>query len=116
VTQYISREAIENTLQYVGSAGAEGSRFVFTYIQKGVIHGNSATGADRAVMKQAERGGAPWRTGLDGAEIPEMLERHGLRVVEEVGGKEFRVRYLDPAGRRLATLSSERVVLAEALS
>jgi methyltransferase (TIGR00027 family) len=116
VTQYISREAIENTLRYVGSAGAEGSRFVFSYIRKDVIHGKTATDAEQAVMKQAERGGAPWRTGLDGAEIPGMLARHGLRVVEEVGGEEFRSRYLDPAGRRLATLSAERVVLAEALS
>jgi methyltransferase (TIGR00027 family) len=113
VTQYISREAIENTLQYVGSAGAEGSRLVFSYIRKDVIHGKTATDAEQAVMKQAARGGAPWRTGLDGTEIPGMLARHGLEVVEEVGGKEFRSRYLDPAGRRLATLSAERVVLAE---
>jgi methyltransferase (TIGR00027 family) len=113
VTQYISRKAIDDTLEYVGNAGAVGSQVVFTYIQKGVIQGKTTTAAERAIMKKAERGGVPWRTGLDPAAMPSLLEHHGLRMVEDVGGDEFRTRYLDPTGRRLTTLPAERVVLAE---
>jgi methyltransferase (TIGR00027 family) len=113
VTQYISRDAIEDTLSFVGTSGAVGSRVVFSYIRADVIDGSAATATDRSVMARAERGGAPWRTGLDPDRLPRLLERHGLRLLEDVGGDEYRARYLEPARRRLATLRAERVVLAE---
>lgn len=113
VTQYISRQAIEDTLAWIGGVGGPGSRLVFSYIREDVIEGGAATAAERQVMARAERGGAPWRTGLDPAEVPGILDRHGLDVIEEVGGEEYRSRYLEPAGRDLATLRAERVVLAE---
>jgi len=113
VTQYISRNAIEDTLAYVGSAGAAGSRVAFSYIRADVIAGDAATATDRRVMARAQRGGAPWRTGLDPAGLPALLGRHGLQLLEDVGGDEYRTRYLEPAGRALATLRAERVVLAE---
>jgi len=113
VTQYISRTAIEDTLASVGASAAATSRVVFSYIRANVIDGMAATTTERCVMARAERGGAPWRTGLDPAEVPSLLARYGLRVLEDVGGEEYRTRYLEPAGRRLATLRAERVVLAE---
>jgi methyltransferase (TIGR00027 family) len=113
VTQYISRAAIADTLAYVGTAGGAGSVLAFSYIRVDVIEGSAATATDRRVMARAQGGGAPWRTGLDPAELPALLERHGLRLVEDVGDDEFRTRYLEPAGRTLATLRAERVALAE---
>lgn len=113
VTQYISRDAIEDTLAWVASVAAPGSRLVFSYIRKDVISGDGASPAERKVMARAESGGAPWRTGLDPAGVPALMERHGLEVVEEVGGEEYRERYLAPARRGLATLRAERVVLAK---
>jgi methyltransferase (TIGR00027 family) len=116
VTQYISRKAIEDTLEFIGASGAAGSRVAFSYIQEGVIRGDSATAVDRGIMAQAERGGAPWRVGLDSNDLPGILAGYGLRVVEDVGGNEYRDRYLEPTGRRLATLPAERVVLAEVVN
>jgi methyltransferase (TIGR00027 family) len=113
VTQYISREAIEETLAWVAGAAGPGSGLVFSYVRQDVVTGESASDAERQVMARASRGGAPWRTGLEPADVPTLLERHGLEVVEELGGEEYRERYLVPAGRDLATLRAERVVLAE---
>jgi len=113
VTQYLSLSAIEDTLAWVSGAGGHGSWLVFSYVRDDVVSGNAASDAERKVMARAERGGAPWRTGLAPAEVPVLLERYGLEVVEEVGGEEYRERYLEPAGRDLATLRAERVVLAE---
>jgi methyltransferase (TIGR00027 family) len=112
VTQYISRQAIEDTLSIVAGAGGPGSSLVFSYIREDVVSGTAATDAERRVMDRAEAGGAPWRTGLDPATVPALLERYGLEVVEDIGGDEYRRRYLEPAGRRLTTLRAERVVLA----
>lgn len=112
VTQYISREAVEGTLDWVAESGGAGSRLVFSYVRDDVVAGSAATDAERQVMERAAGGGAPWRTGFDPADVPVLLDSHGLAVVEEVGGEEYRDRYLDPAGRELATLRAERVVLA----
>jgi methyltransferase (TIGR00027 family) len=112
VTQYISEDAIGDTLAFVAAAGGPGSELVFSYIRKDVISGSAARDAERRVMARAAGGGAPWRTGLDPADVPQLLGRYGLEVVEEVGGEEYRERYLAPAGRGLATLRAERVVLA----
>lgn len=112
VTQYISRQAMEDTLAFVAGAGGPRSSLVFSYIREDVVSGAATTTAERQVMDRAERGGAPWRTGFDPAGVPELLERYGLEVVEQVGGEEYRERYLEPSGRRLATLRAERVVLA----
>lgn len=89
-----------------------GSRIASSYIRRGIIDGSGATAVERKVMARAARGGAPWRTGLEPAALPALLERYGLRMVEEVGGEEYGARYLEPTGRRLATLPAERVVLA----
>lgn len=112
VTQYISRDAVEDTLDWVAASGGPGSGLVFSYVRDDVVTGSAATDAERKVMERAAGGGAPWRTGFDPAEVPELLHRHGLDVVEELGGEEYRDRYLAPAGRDLATLGAERVVLA----
>lgn len=113
VTQYISREAIEDTLAWVAGEAGPGSRLVFSYVRDDVVAGDAASDAERKVMARAERGGAPWRTGLEPERVPILLERYGLEVVEEIGGEAYRSRYLEPAGRDLATLRAERVVLAE---
>ena len=113
VTQYISRGAIEDTLAWVSAAAGAGSRLVFSYVRDDVVSGDAASDAERQVMARAERSGAPWRTGLDPEAVPALLERHGFEVVEEIGGEEYRAWYLEPAGRDLATLRAERVVLAE---
>ena len=113
VTQYVSRQAVEDTLAFVGSVAGPGSRIAFSYILRGVIEGTDAAEVDRRVMARARKGGSPWRTGFGPEEVPAVLERHGLRLTEEVGGEDYRRRYLEPAGRQMATLASERVVLAE---
>ena len=40
VTQYITADAVDATLQYVARAAA-GSRVVFTYIRRGIIDGTA---------------------------------------------------------------------------
>lgn len=113
VTQYLSAAAVDRILKFVGAAGGPGSGITFTYIRKDVIQGPGASEVDRRIMERAKRGGAPWRTGLDPARLPAMLERLGLNVLEEVGGDAYRERYLDPASRHIGTLAAERMVHAE---
>lgn len=113
VSQYVTRRALERALEFVADVGQPGSRLVFSYIRQAVINGDEATEVDRAIMERARKGGAPWRTGLDPAGIPDLLHRHGLGAVEELGGEDYLDRFLRPAGRDLETLECERVVVAE---
>jgi methyltransferase (TIGR00027 family) len=112
VTQYISAEAIDVTLQYVVGSAAVGSTLVFTYIDRGVIDGAVRVEGGQRLMSALERQGEPWVFGIDPYEITAYLGARGLSLGQDAGGSAYRRRYLDPLGRRMGIFEGERVVLA----
>ena len=99
VTHYLPAEAVDVLFRYVAGNAAAGSQMVFTYIHRGILDGSSRfTGADRTLA--TVRGvGEPYTFGFDPTELPAYLAARGLRLVEDVGAREYRERYLAPLGR-----------------
>jgi methyltransferase (TIGR00027 family) len=112
VTQYISAEAVDATLQYVVGSAAVGSALVFTYIDRGVIDGSDRFEGSQRLMSALERQGEPWVFGIDPYEITAYLAARGLSLGQDTGGLGYRRRYLDPLGRHMDVFEGERVVLA----
>jgi methyltransferase (TIGR00027 family) len=110
VTQYISAEAVRQTLGFVGGC-APGSRIVFTYVLKSVIERRSdIPGADKMMDQVAQQ--APWIFGLEPSEMRDFLQDLHLRLVEEVGSAEHRQKYFKPLGRDDSIFAGERIVNA----
>jgi methyltransferase (TIGR00027 family) len=101
VTQYITAEAVEATLQYVSRNAAPESKIVFTYIRRAIVDGSSRSAMEQKLMSLTRRVGVPWIFGLDPTEVRDYLSARGLDLVEEVG-----------TGRKLNVFEGERVVLA----
>jgi len=113
VTQYISKEAVANTIKYVARAPT-GSRIVFTYVLESFINGSCVPDGLKSVYKSYLKKKKPlWFCGFEPAEMREYLLKYSLCLVEDVGNAEFLERYIKPKGRDLAVMDIERTVLAE---
>lgn len=110
VTQYISEDAVHQTLAFVGKS-APGSVIVFTYVLKSVIERRSdIPGADH--MMDIVARSSPWVFGLEPSGLPAFLEPFHLTLVEDVGDADYQERYLKPVGRDLVVFEGERIVQA----
>jgi methyltransferase (TIGR00027 family) len=110
VTQYISAEAVHQTLSFIAKS-ALGSSVVFTYVLKRVIERRSdIVGADKMMDFVARD--APFIFGLEPSDLPVFLKPYNLSLTEDVGSTEFQERYLKPIGRLLPVADVERIACA----
>ena len=113
VTQYISKEAIDNTMKYVAQAST-GSKIVFTYVLESFIDGSHIPDGLNSLYKFTLKKKKPlWFCGFEPAEMHEYLSKYSLSLIEDVGHEEFLERYIKPKGRDLTLMEIERIVLAE---
>lgn len=113
VTQYISREAVDNTLKYIAKA-ALGSRIVFTYVLRSFIDGGYIPDGLNNLYKLTLNKKKPlWVCGFNPAEMPQYLSKYSLHIIEDIGHEECLERYMKPKGRDLTVMEIERAVLAE---
>ncbi|MFC1951507.1 class I SAM-dependent methyltransferase [Chloroflexota bacterium] len=112
VTQYIDREAIDNTLRYVAQAPA-GSKIVFTYVLESFINGSYIPNGLGSLYKLMLKKKNPlWHCGFNPAEMQKYLLEFSLYLIEDIGSEEFVERYIEPTGRDLTVMDIERTVLA----
>ena len=108
VTQYITEDAVRNTLAFVGKS-APGSVLVFTYILLDIIE-QRFPGSEKLMKMVAQD--SPWIFGLDPAAVPDFLKPYNLTLIEDVGNAYYQEKYLKPRGRKLVVSEGERVARA----
>ena len=113
VTQYISKEAVDNTLKYVAQAST-GSNIVYTYVLESFINGSHIPDGLNSIYKRFLKKKKPlWFCGFEPADMREYLSKYSLSLIEDVGHEEFLERYIKPKGRDLTLMEIEHIVLAE---
>ena len=115
VTQYLTAEAVNDTLEFVSGASGPGSGIVFTYVLRGIIDGTARPEWFRPFLSFARRVGSPFIFGLDPGELEQYLSDRGLRLIDDVGAAEYQDRYLEPLGRKMNVFEGERVAFAKAM-
>jgi O-methyltransferase involved in polyketide biosynthesis len=113
VTHYLSAPAVDAMFRYVARAAA-GSQMVFTYIHRGILDASvTFSGAD-TTLTTVRRAGEPYTFGFDPVELPAYLTARKLILVEDVGARTYRERYLIPRGRGQEPLAEfQRAALVE---
>lgn len=110
VTQYVTDDAIGQTLSYLGKSAA-GSTVLFTYILRSVIERRSnVPGADRMMDSIANY--APWVFGLDPEKVSAFLQGFTLTLIADVGNAYYQQNYLQPIKRDLVVFEGERIAHA----
>ena len=115
VTQYISKEANDNTMKYVAQA-APGSKIVFTYVLKSFIEGKDLKDpTEKSMYKWWVKRFKLFGYGLDPAEMRDYLSEYNLSLIEDIGSEEVKERYMKPANLDLKLFRIERIALAEVI-
>jgi methyltransferase (TIGR00027 family) len=110
VTQYISEEAVRQTLAFVGKS-APGSIIVFTYVLKSVIERRSDIPCVEHLMDTVAKQ-SPWVFGLEPSGIPDFLKPYHLSLIADAGSADYQEKYLKPVERDLVVFEGERIVQA----
>jgi len=115
VTQYISKEANDKTMKYVAQA-APGSKIVFTYVLKSFIEGKDLKGAtEKSFYKWLVKGFKLFKYGLDSAKMRDYLSEYHLSLIEDIGSREMKERYMKKENLDLDIFEIERIALAKVL-
>jgi len=93
VTNYLPREAINNTFNFVGKFG-KGSTIIFTYINQEVLeHPHRYRGIDK-VKRYLEESDERWQSGFRPEEMHSYLNQFGLTTIIDKGAAEYRTHYM----------------------
>ena len=115
VTQYLTAEAVDHTLEFVSGVSGDKSGIVFTYVRRGIIDGTARPEWFRPFLSFAEKAGSPFIFGLDQVELEQYLSDRGLELIDDVGAAEYKDLYLDQLGREMNVFEGERVAFAQVM-
>jgi len=115
VTQYITAEAVNNTLEFVSGVSRVGSAIAFTYVRRGIIDGTDRPEWFQPFLSFAKKVGSPFIFGLDQVELEQYLADRGLKLIDDIGAAEYQDLYLEQLGREMNVFDGERVAFAEVM-
>ena len=101
VSQYLTADAVVNTLAVIHKLAGAGGRLVFTYVDRAVIDGQATEFPEAAKWLQGvSKRGEPWIFGIAPLELSDFLVACGCHPIEDVSTAEAGTRYFTPLGRR----------------
>jgi methyltransferase (TIGR00027 family) len=111
VLSYLTPEAADALLRWVGRAAPAGSKIVFTYTDIGATFTAQEALQARRLLATLSRIGENFQFGLARDQLPAYLGERGLAVGEDVALGDLNVRYLGPAVAKGSERS--RIAVAE---
>jgi methyltransferase (TIGR00027 family) len=89
VSFFLSEDAVHKTMADVASLTAPGSRFVFDYLDPGVVDGTTVFRGARRARAAVARRGEPYRFGLTRDEAGQLLTSFGFDVEQNLSVTEL---------------------------
>jgi methyltransferase (TIGR00027 family) len=93
VTFYLSPEAVEATLRFVGGS-VWGTSIIFDYIIERAIRGDHSDEFLKRTMSTNAKWGEPWVFGIPEGKVGDFAAHCGLTVVSDLGVNELTRKYL----------------------
>jgi methyltransferase (TIGR00027 family) len=107
---YLTPEEAASVFALVGRLSPRGSRFVFTWVDSGLLASDPKAANLGKVLKAT---GEPLQSSCDPGAIDRFLEEYGLRLTGPGDAHALRARYLTPVGIDRPLSSLEFAALAE---
>jgi hypothetical protein len=83
IANYISAEAVDDTLAAVKELASLGSTLIFTYVDKAALDSGSAFPDAAPWINGVKRRGEPWTFGLHPAELRDFLAKRGFTLTAD---------------------------------
>jgi methyltransferase (TIGR00027 family) len=116
VTMYVTEEAVEGTLDFIGGSAASGSVLVFDYVRADVLGGKSALYGDRNAAKTVADAGEAWTFGLEEDEVSRLLSDHGLELRSHYTPEDMERMYFSSDGRVLRRVNGTHCIAVAAVA
>jgi methyltransferase (TIGR00027 family) len=100
VTQYLSAEAVDNTLAAIHKIAPARGGLVFTYVDREVLGSQSKFPEAAKWIRGVKKRGEPWIFGLSPQELSDFLAARGFTLAEDLSTADAGIRYFVPLGRR----------------
>jgi len=94
VTEYLTDEAVDATLNFIKKYSMGGSLVAFTYIYREVIEGNYKYYGSKKIANLVSKYGEPFRFGIPERGINKFLKKLGFRVIKNYTPEELEKIYL----------------------
>lgn len=92
-TPYITREAFDETLDFVKSNSAKGSSIIFDYILRSVVEGNCNLDGAMNEYARMSKTSEPFIFGIEESEIGQVLAKRGFSLISDAGPEYFSSKY-----------------------
>jgi methyltransferase (TIGR00027 family) len=112
VLDYLTEQAVDRVIRIIGGT-APGSQVLFTYLHRGLLDGSAEFGCTGWIGQTLRRLGEVWVSGLYPHELAGYLRARGLRLIEDMGSRDYRARYLTSDRRALRGFEFSRAALAQ---
>lgn len=113
VMHYLEADTVDSVFRSIRALSAPRSKFVFSYIHRGLMDGSVDFGEMGRVAQTLEDAGELWKFDIDPEELRDFLDMRGFRLLLDAGSKEYRAQYMGPKGRHLKGFGFYRIAAAE---
>ena len=100
VTNYLSSEAVDETLHTIRRLAAQGGTLIFTYLYAGVLDGSASFPEAGRWVRNVQRAGEPWTFGLVPDRLSAFLGGHGYTLESDVSTRDAGDCWFPALGRR----------------
>jgi methyltransferase (TIGR00027 family) len=83
VTMYLSRPAVDGTLDFICRRAAPGSLLAFDYIYASVLRQENCFYGEQEIFKTVSKAGEGWTFGLEAGEVVPFLSERGFEVLAQ---------------------------------
>ncbi len=87
VTEFITPQAVDETLAFVANSSGEGSSIVFDYLYKSVVDGTSQLKGAKESREGLARRGEAYMFGIEEGTITDFLSQRGFLPIEIANGE-----------------------------
>ncbi len=81
VTMYLSARSVDDTLSFIRTNAAPGSRVIFDYIYASVLRRENRFYGEQGIFNRVASTGEGWTFGLEAGEIKDFLGKRGFAVI-----------------------------------
>lgn len=111
VTNYLTADAVDAVLRDLATS-ADGSRLIFTYVDRRVLDGSATFGGAAALLRKVEALGEPWTFGIVPEDLPRYLQARGFGLERDASASEYRAECFGEGGERMKGYEFYHVALA----